>query len=255
MTSPGALPRVILLEDDASLRRYAQLALEGMAIEFVACSHVSEALNALRQAPARLVLTDLMLAGESGFSFLEQLSADARLRGDARVVVLSAGLTPEIHQRMSSLGVWRALSKPIGLKELERCVEEALAPFADDGPASAAAAVEASTLSLDVVDEAQAIARHFEGDAELYRSFRQSCLQQFGLDAQAGDAACDAGDVQALRRVAHNLKTVLRSLGHVALGDLAASVEDSAAAGDFDLAQGAWCRLQPLLQRLATAAN
>ncbi len=237
-------PRVILVEDDAALRRFVEMALEELDIALVSCSRLSEAVQALEAAPARLVLTDLMLGGESGLEFVQRLANEPGLRGEARIVVLSAGLSPEVRQRLALLPVWRVLAKPIGLTELERTVEEALA--GSDGTMAAA--------QLDPVDEADAIARHFNGDESLYRAFRVTCLRQFAADAQDGDVACAQRDVQSLRRVAHNLKTVLRSLGHVVLGDLAAAIEDQASAGELASAAGLWRdRLQPSLVRLAGA--
>ncbi len=99
-------------------------------------------------------------------------------------------------------------------------------------------------------DEARAIAEHFEGDVALYLEFRASCLAQFPLDAATGDAACHAGDAQALRRLAHALRTVLLTLGRAEASALAGELEHQAEAGAGDLV-ALWQRLRGELLSLS----
>lgn len=98
--------------------------------------------------------------------------------------------------------------------------------------------------------EADIIDRHFEGDHALFTEYKALCQAQFPLDIQAGDAACATGDAPALQRLAHSLKTVLRSLGHEALGDLASGIEQHAAQGALPAAQDQWQQLRHQLQTL-----
>jgi CheY-like chemotaxis protein len=251
MPTPAAPARVVLVEDDASLRRFVQMALEELDIELVPCAGVAQAVLALQAAPARLVLTDLMLGGESGLQFVERLAGDPALRSDARVVVLSAGITPELRQRLGALGVWRFLPKPVGLQELERCVEEALdaGDHGDRGPSQAAT----SPGLPQLLDEATVISRHFNGDAQLYRGFLASCLAQFPFDVRIGDNACAAQDMPALCRLVHSLKTVLSSLGYASEGELAALVERHAAQGEPGCAVAGWNGLRQQLLALAVS--
>lgn len=96
-------------------------------------------------------------------------------------------------------------------------------------------------------DVAAAIARRFDGDAALYRTFAADCAVQFGLDAAAGQRACAAGDLVGLRRLAHDLRSALVMLGHERIGGLAARVEAHAAAGDLASARMSWRRLRSAL--------
>jgi len=97
---------------------------------------------------------------------------------------------------------------------------------------------------------AAAIATRFDGNATLYRAFAATCALQFALDAAAGQLACEAGDLTGLRKLAHNLKSALHMLGHDSMSDLAAHVEDQAAAGDLCPACNSWYPLQTALLRL-----
>ena len=95
-----------------------------------------------------------------------------------------------------------------------------------------------------------AIANNFDGDAQLYRAFAASCAAQFAHDISAGRAGCDAGDLAALRRLAHNLKSALTMLGHDELFAVAQKLESEAAAGDLPSAKVSWHELRAELSRL-----
>ncbi len=95
-----------------------------------------------------------------------------------------------------------------------------------------------------------AIANNFDGDALLYQAFAASCAAQFAHDAAAGQAGSDAGDLAALRRLAHNLKSALTMLGHDELFAVAQKLESEAAAGDLRSAQVSWRMLRTELSRL-----
>jgi CheY-like chemotaxis protein len=236
------LPRVLLVEDDAAVRRLVQLALEDMALELVACADVPQALAALAAAPVQLVLTDLMMPGVSGLVLLERLSAEPALRRETRCVVFSAGLDAGLQDRLQALGVWRQLHKPVSVQALRDCVTAGLAAV-DAGPATPAAAAAADETSL--------VARHFAGDAALFQAFRRSCQQQFRADAAAGDLALQNADVQTLRHLGHSLKSVLESLGETQLADRACALEAAAVAADQAALAVHWPALAQGLRRLA----
>lgn len=99
--------------------------------------------------------------------------------------------------------------------------------------------------------QADAVADYFAGDQALYDQFRQGCLQQFRLDRRSGDAAVQAADWAALRRLAHSLKSVLLTLGHAPESALARQLEADAAEGRADAARAGWQRLGEALDRLA----
>jgi len=232
------LPRVLLVEDDPSLQRFVQLALEELPITLLICGSVAEALAELARAPVALLITDLMLPDRSGLELLEQLRREPALRGAARLAVFSAGLLPDVRLQLRSLDVWRMLAKPCSIMALEACVLEAL-------QASTGTAAAPKKPRPVVVDS------HFGGNAALYEAFRASCQQQFVHDVRAGDLACEQGESQALRRLAHSLKSVLESLGHDEAADLARALETRAHQGDWALARPLWQALRGALQAIA----
>ena len=237
--------RVLLVEDDASIRRYVGMALEELPVDLVEAGTLEEARQALAGGAFALLLTDLMLPDGSGLGLLACLQADPALRGGARVVVFSAGVSTGVREQASALGAWRVLEKPVSLAALTDCVTQALdEPAAGPAPPPTARAPAPSPRDV----RATAIDAHFGGQAALYDAFRASSLAQFLADIDAGDAACRDGDVAALRRQAHSLKSVLLLLGADATSARARTLEAAAASGAAGITA-----LAPLWQDLRSA--
>lgn len=237
-----ALPRVLLVEDDAMLRRFVRMALEELPLELLECDSVAAALHLLATAPVQLILTDLMLPGASGLELLRQLQQSPPLRGQAKVVVLSAGLTAQARQQLAPLGAWRLLDKPVSIHQLTQCVEEALADTAT-APSGAPPPAHPSPHP----DLAAAIHQYFAGDAELFALYRDSCLLQLPHDIATGNHASHSGDLPALRRVAHSLKTVLLTLGAPHLSAQAQTLEHTCSSPPSALAIDGWQRFSQAL--------
>lgn len=248
MSSTGR-PRVLLVEDDPSLQRFVQLALEDFEIELLTVGSVDAGLAELARAPAALVLTDLMLPDRSGFELIDALTAQPALRAGARLAVFSAGLTPSTRERLERPEVWRLLSKPCGLAELEACVRDALAEGATT-PAPKPTLESTADADTPQARQAAAIAEHFGGNAPLYHAFRASCLQQFRADMAEGEQALAGGDAPALRRLAHSLKSVLLSLGHDEAAALAKALEQAGEAADEAAMRALWPQLRTALGAL-----
>ena len=240
--------RILLVEDDASLQRFVELALEELGIELQIVGRVGAALDALRAAPANLIITDLMLPDQSGVDLLAALEREPALRGQARVVVFSAGLSPTVRAQLAAHEVWRLLSKPCSVVALEDCVRDGLAQ--QTAPASSATATATATARMPATAETDPIEQHFGGNTELYLAFRASCLQQFLLDLKSGDLACAQGDAPALRRLAHSLKSVLLTLGADAASALAGALEHSAEQADWPVALPQWQTLRASIDQL-----
>lgn len=217
--------RLLLIEDDASIARFVALALEELpardpaapAVELSVVRDLAAAREALSAGDWQLVISDLMLPDGSAEALIAEGRAVAP--GAPPWLVLSAGLQPERRRALEAGGVARMLRKPVALAELLGAVAALLrgnrAVPADAAPEPAA------------VDPVQ---QHFGGDRLLFESFHAVCLERFADDLTLGNAALAAGDVAALRRVAHGLKAVLELIGQPALSAQARALEDAAAA-------------------------
>ena len=251
MTNPPAppgRPRVVCVDDDASIRRFVGLVLEDLPVEFVACADAPAARQALRQGPVALLITDLMMPGESGFDLLASLAADPALRGGALLAVFSAGLNATTRARLEGLDVWRELDKPVSVTALEDCVTAALQL---PGAAQPAAAAPPAGMPADFDDgERRAIAEGFGGDAKLFAAFRAHVWQQLPQDRRALAASLALADWPALHRQAHSVKGVLATLGDTTGRGLALALEEAAATADAQGCRQRWPALDSHLEGL-----
>lgn len=230
--------RLLLIEDDASIARFIELALEELPghdagappVELHLVRRVAEAREALAAGGWRLVISDLMLPDGSAETLLTEGFALAP--GAPPWVVFSAGVHADHHLALSARGVARTLRKPVPLAELLDTVAELLRHGA-----SAAAPAPALPPGGDPVQQ------HFGGDRELFESFRAGCIERFADDLAQGDAAVAAGDAAALRRVAHALKAVLELIGQPALAAQARALETSAEGAFTPILPAGWAAL------------
>jgi two-component system cell cycle response regulator CpdR len=108
------MPRILLAEDDASMREYLQRALQrvGYDVEAVGCG--TEAMPLLEKQQFDLLLTDIVMPEMDGIELAQKASAiDPAIRvmfitGFAAVALQSGRAAPEA----------KMLSKPFHLKDL-----------------------------------------------------------------------------------------------------------------------------------------
>lgn len=213
--------RVLLIEDDPSIARFVEMALEDLsppdaaaAVSLQVVRDLAAAAAALAAGDWQLVISDLMLPDGSAETLLAQ--GHARAGAAPPWIIFSAGVNEARRQSLFASGVARVLHKPVPLQQLLDTVAELLWPGATPTPAG--------LLPNDPVQQ------HFAGDRELFERFRAGCVERFADDIAEGEAAVAASDVARLRRVAHGLKAVLELIGQPALAAQARALEDSAAA-------------------------
>lgn len=234
------LPTVLLVEDDASIRRFVGMALDDLAVNLVQHDSIADALGCLKAGPVDLVLTDLSLRDGSGMALVQWLAKHAR----CKVVVFSAGVTPLVARDIDRIGVWRVLHKPVPLAQLQACVRDGVAAVPADS-------VLESTPGSSFEFGGEAVQRFFGGDRGLFDRYSANCRMQFINDMKIGSDALRAGDLQTLRRLAHSLHTVLDMLGCSTDANLAQALERSAEAGRMQEASAAWAALRGALDRLS----
>lgn len=240
-------PVVLLVEDDVLVSRFVGMVLDDLPVRLQVCSSVEQALQFLAEHRVQLVITDLMMPGESGMGLIQRMAADPSLAAGAKVVVFSAGLNTKVREQLASTNIWRTLAKPASVGDLQGCVRDALqlsgqklqaAPPVSTGPAAPAAAPGLAD------HEALAVATHFANNRPLFEAYRERCFVQFARDGEEGDRAAAAADLAALRRLAHNLRTVLLTLGRSEGHRVASRLEEAAIAEDVPAAVAGWKALR-----------
>ena len=116
--------RILVVDDEAKMRRLLELALKGLGHEVVQAEDGEAALAAFDTAPFDLVLSDLRMPRMDGLQLLRAL----RERGeDVPVIVLTAYASIETAVEAMRLGAADYMLRPLEMKDMELAVTRALA--------------------------------------------------------------------------------------------------------------------------------
>ncbi|HUF16441.1 MAG TPA: ATP-binding protein, partial [Thermoanaerobaculia bacterium] len=126
---PSGGGRLLLVEDDPSVREGLEALLEMIGYEVIAAGSAEEAMALTVDPPPALLLSDITLPGMTGPEMVGHL----RARWPELKVVLMSGYLDESMQVNARRDQWRFLQKPFEFDDLEREVSEAM----NDGPAMA----------------------------------------------------------------------------------------------------------------------
>ena len=120
---PG-LMSVLVVDDDDQLRQVVKdgLDLEGEYIVATA-EDGTAGIRAIEQSPPDIMLLDMLMAPESGFSVLRHLQKADHERRPRRVIAMSGATDAETVATIMSPGADAGLSKPFTLSELRQTCE------------------------------------------------------------------------------------------------------------------------------------
>jgi two-component system NtrC family response regulator len=115
--------KILIVEDDDSLRKIMHLQLEREGYEVVSAATAEDALSSLEKSPHDLVITDLHLPGLSGIDLLKK----SRLEyPETAVIVMTAFGTIQTAVEAMKAGAYDYLTKPIHPYELKVIVGRSL---------------------------------------------------------------------------------------------------------------------------------
>jgi DNA-binding NtrC family response regulator len=115
--------KVLVVDDDASLRRVMEMQLEEIGCDVLAAASGKEALAALEEVTPALVITDLKIPGMSGIELLKLLRAN---QPEMTVIMVTAYGTVKTAVEAMKAGAYDYLTKPIDYDELALVVNRAL---------------------------------------------------------------------------------------------------------------------------------
>ena len=118
------IPRVLILEDEASIRRLCARALAPQRWQITQAENLSDVLGLADLDAYDLLITDVMLKDGNGLDAAEQF---LRLKPSAPVIVITGSPAPSVEEHARRLGVKWFLNKPFRLEVLVRAACEALA--------------------------------------------------------------------------------------------------------------------------------
>jgi len=112
---------VLLIEDDADVRKFASLVLELEEYSVLQAENGEQGLELARRNECELVLLDLRLSGLNGWSVLKELKEDPNL-SNIPVFVFSASADIVFREKAISLGAADYLLKPLSAAGLRDAV-------------------------------------------------------------------------------------------------------------------------------------
>ena len=118
------MTRILLAEDDDSLRGFLTRALERAGYEVRACADGEEALHALPEAQWDLLLTDIVMPGADGIEVARQAAV---AQPDLRIMFITGFAAVGLAAKESAPQGAKVLSKPIHLREIVAEVERMMA--------------------------------------------------------------------------------------------------------------------------------
>ena len=118
-----AKPRVLLAEDDRSLRRFLQVILERAGFTVVPAADGLEAMKIALSSPVDILITDAMMPNLNGHE-LCRFVRNSQTLAQLPIILLSA---LEQQQREDEKQVDAFLSKPVAGEDLVACIRKLLA--------------------------------------------------------------------------------------------------------------------------------
>lgn len=122
---PSRLPakRILLAEDDESMRGFLERAPIRAGYEVIAFANGAEAFERLKEEPFALLLTDIVMPRMDGIELARRAS---ELHPDLRIMFITGFAAVTLNTDTGPLREVRVLSKPFHLRDLVREVDRLL---------------------------------------------------------------------------------------------------------------------------------
>ena len=123
---PSRVPisRILLAEDDDSMRGFLERALEKAGYDVIAFANGEEAFERLKTEPFTLLLTDIVMPRMDGIELARRAS---ELDPDLKIMFITGFAAVILNNDTAAPKDARVLSKPFHLKDLVREVDRLLA--------------------------------------------------------------------------------------------------------------------------------
>ena len=127
MTPETANTRVLVVEDDAIVRRLLTAVLRQRGCQVVQATDGAEALRRLDETPVDVIVLDLLMPVMDGLRFLHELREVRGLKVPVLVLTASLDDSGEDERRVLEAGANRVARKPVTAPELMELLRQTLA--------------------------------------------------------------------------------------------------------------------------------
>ncbi|HXV40822.1 MAG TPA: response regulator [Steroidobacteraceae bacterium] len=240
---------VLLVEDNPTNQRVAQLFLERAGCDVLLAGDGAEAIARLDEQRVDLVLMDVQMPVMDG------LEATRRLRAAGRglpIVGLTANAMPEQVAECREAGMDDVIAKPLERERLETVLEKFAPPL---GTRTGRYVVRPAAPERTLAEKPEiSLARFREvtmGDAVLAKGLVETFVASIRKCLRDVEAGLASGDQELLRRAAHTVVGASANLGAARLEAVAIQVEAAAKRGDLAAVRD----LLPSLQKRFASAS
>jgi len=116
--------RVLLVDDDTFVHEMVGLLIQGEDYSLETATNVKDAMQSIAYATPDIIITDAIMPGESGFSFIERLKSDLRTR-DIPVILLTILEQPDGSVMDATSKADIAVNKPVYSSDIISGLEQA----------------------------------------------------------------------------------------------------------------------------------
>jgi CheY-like chemotaxis protein len=116
-----AIPLLICDDSNMARKQVARALPEGWDVDVSFAANGLEGLEAIRAGKGEMVFLDLTMPELDGYGVLEAIKAEGL---KCMVIVISADIQPEAHERVTGLGALEFIRKPINTEKLQLVLEK-----------------------------------------------------------------------------------------------------------------------------------
>ena len=121
--------RILIVDDEASAREAFTFMLGSFGAEVQAVESASKAVEAFGQFKPHILVSDIAMPGEDGYSLMQKIRAlDSTDGGQVPSIALTAYAGPEDRNRALASGFQTHVSKPVDANHLARVIERLVKP-------------------------------------------------------------------------------------------------------------------------------
>lgn len=232
--------RILVVEDNSINQQLAVMMLERLGYRPDVAGNGLEALEAVNRQPYDVVLMDVQMPEMDGIEATRLIRSRLASSLQPFIIAMTANAMPRDREQCLGAGMDGYISKPVDVKELIEALSKckagpaALIPLLPDPSAWAAHSSTSSTVELDSEAIKRLKATLGKRASEILPKLIGDFLKN-GPELQArAREFLNEGQAEALRRVAHTLKSNSATFGATLLSDLCLSLESHAKMGRLD---------------------
>lgn len=123
----GAVVNVLFIEDDRMNRRVVKDMLDVAGATMVEAESAERGLELVAEQDFAIVLVDLRMPGMDGITAIEHIRARDDAKGRVPIIVVTADIAPDLHQRCLAAGADDVIFKPVAMDALFEAMGTVLA--------------------------------------------------------------------------------------------------------------------------------